>query len=149
MDKRRELEEAARRGDKREELDDPARRGQNVDPGNTYSTQNRGAAMREPRAEERTPFGEERAIEEEAEAPRTEERVRSEEDRIKSRGQRQMPNTPDDRLEPGASSGTPGGAQKRRVRENVPETAETRAGDAENRIERREDMSHRMGGRDA
>ncbi len=149
MDKRRELEEAARRGEKREELEDPARRGQNVDPGNTYSTQNRGATMREPRAEERIPFGEERAIEEEAAAPRTQERVQSGEDRITTRGQRQMLNTPHDRLEPTADSGARTGVQIPRDRENRPETTDARVADAENRTEGREDMSHRMGGRDA
>ena len=75
--------------DERKDLEDTANRGQNVDPDNTYSTQNAGAAMRPPRAEERAP-----------------------------------------------------------KRENHPETAETRAADADNRIEREEDMSHRLGGRD-
>jgi len=75
--------------DERKDLEDTANRGQNVDPANTYSTQNPGAAMRPPRAEERAP-----------------------------------------------------------KRENQPETAETRATDSDNRIEREEDMSHRLGGRD-
>jgi hypothetical protein len=75
--------------EERKDLEDTANRGQNVDPDNTYSTQNRGATLRPPRAEERAP-----------------------------------------------------------KRENDPETAETRAADSENRIEREEDMSHRRGGRD-
>ena len=75
--------------DERKDLEDTARRGQNVDPNRTYPTENPGAAMRPPRAEERAP-----------------------------------------------------------KRENNPETAETRAADADNRIEREEDMSHRLGGRD-
>jgi len=75
--------------DQRKDLEDTAKRGANVDPDNTYSTQNPGAAMRPPRAEERAP-----------------------------------------------------------KRENSPEIAETRADDADNRIEREEDMSHRLGGRD-
>src|SRR5438477_11109682 len=75
--------------DERKDLEDTGKRGANVDPDNTYSTQNAGAAMRPPRAEERRP-----------------------------------------------------------KRGNKPETAETRATDADNRIEREEDMSHRLGGRD-
>ena len=75
--------------DQRKDLEDTANRGANVDPDNTYSTQNAGAAMRPPRAEERAP-----------------------------------------------------------KRENKPENAETCASDTDNRIEREEDMSHGLGGRD-
>ena len=71
------------------DIQDRARRGANVDPENTYTSQNGEFPMREPRAEER--------------AAET---------------------------------------------ENKPETREGRAGDADNRIEKRADLSHQRGGRD-
>src|SRR5690348_16207307 len=66
--------------DEQRGLEHSSNRGQNVDPENTYSTQNRGATMRPPRAEERAPKRENQPETTETRADDTDNRTERQED---------------------------------------------------------------------